>query len=133
MSVIGYNGNQLEVRKDGTKIASVRTKTLNKNRTMVDVTTDDDDGWLRQLARPGTQGYVVDVAGVVTANNEELFLGADPEDYWVITVVGPNGDSYAAADGWTLGNITITSAHDGAVEFTAQLASSSVVTHTAAP
>lgn len=130
MSVVGYNGNQLEIRKDGTKIAAVRTKTMNKNRNMVDVTTDDDNGWQRFLERPGTQGYVIDVGGIVTSGNEDDFLAADDQTFWVVTVHTPDGGSYAAADGFALGNITITANHDGAVEFTAQLMSSSVVTHT---
>lgn len=130
MSAIGYNGDQLVIKKDGTKIAAVRTKTMNKNRTPVDVTTDDDQGWTRLLPRPGVRNINVDVGGVVTTGNEDDFLADDGDAMWVVTVETPAGGVYTAADGFFLGNIVATANADGAVEFTAQLMSSSIVTYT---
>ena len=132
MSAAGYNGNTLIIKQDSTKIAAVRTKTMTQERTEVDVTTDDNDGWQRFLPRPGVQGMNFDVGGVVTSGNEDLFLSIGEDEFLTVEVELPNGDTMAAADGFFLGTIAATANHDGAVEFTATLRSSGKVTVTPA-
>lgn len=133
MSVSGYNGNTLIIKRDDVKIAAVRTKTVTKDRTPVDVTTDDSNGWQRFLARPGTRGLNVEVGGVVTAGNEDLFLGLGGDDFLDIEVENPDGSSLTAEDGFFLGSIASTANNDGSVEFSATLQSSGVVSLTPAP
>lgn len=133
MSVVGYNGNTLIIKRDDTKIAAVRTKTVNQERANVDVTTDDSDGWMRHLPRPGTRGMNVEVAGIVTTGNESLFLGLGGDEFLDVDVENPDGSSYSAEDGFFLSNMSTTGAHDGSVEFTATLMSSGIVTRTPPP
>lgn len=128
MSAVGYNGHEFIIELDGTKIAAVRTKTSNFERSPVNVTTDDSTGWQILLPRPGTRALNIDVSGVVTAGNEELFYNISSDDFLDVTVRLPNGDSLSASEGFFLGNISNVANHDGAVEFTAQLMSSGVVT-----
>ena len=130
MSAVGYNGNELILKHDGTKIAAVRTKTMEQSRTGVDVTTDDSDGWQRFLGRPGVRGVNVSVGGITTSGNEDLFLDLGGDAFLPVTVELPDGTVISAADGFFLGNVSVVANHDGAIEFTAQLQSSGVVTST---
>lgn len=132
MSAVGYNGATLVILIDDVKIAAVRTKSINQERTNVDVTTDDNDGWSRHLPKPGVRSFNLECAGIVTSGNEDLFQGVGTEDFLDIEVEYPNGDSVAAEDGFFLGNISLSTSFDGSVEFTASLMSSGEVTLTAA-
>lgn len=132
MSTVGYNGNEFIIKIGVTKIAAVRTKTTNFERTPVNVTTDDSLGWQILLPRPGTRAMNTDVGGIITSGNESIFLDVASNDFLAVEVELPNGDTLEAADGFFLGNISIVANHDGAVEFTAQLMSSGIVTKTAA-
>ena len=132
MSAVGYNGADLIVLIGATKIAAVRTKSINQERTNVDVTTDDNDGWSRHLPKPGKRGFNVEVAGVVTSGNEDIFNAVGTDAFLAVEIEYPNGDSLAASDGFFLGNISQSTAFDGSVEFTASLMSSGTVTLTSA-
>lgn len=132
MSAVGYNGPTLIVKIADARVAAVRTKTSTQERTNVDVTTDDNDGWNRHLPKPGKRGFNVEVAGIVTSGNEATFQGVGTDAFLDVEVEYPNGDAITASDGFFLGNISITSNFDGSVEFTASLMSSGTVTLTAA-
>jgi len=133
MSAVGYNGAELIIKIATVKVAAVRTKSVNQERTNVDVTTDDNDGWMRHLPKPGTRGFNLEVAGIVTSGNEATFNAVGTEAFLVVEVEYPNGDTLAAADGFFLGNISQSTSYDGSLEFTASLMSSGAVTLTAAP
>jgi predicted secreted protein len=133
MSLVGYNGADLIVLIGATKIAAVRTKSINQERTNVDVTTDDNDGWNRHLPKPGKRGFNVEVSGIVTAGNEATFNAVGTDTFLAVEIEYPNGDSVAAEDGFFLGNISQSTSFDGSVEFTASLMSSGLVTLTPAP
>lgn len=132
MSAVGYNGPTLIVKIADTRIAAVRTKSSTQERTNVEVTTDDNDGWKRHLPKPGTRGFNIDVGGIITSGNEDIFQEVGADDFLDVEMEYPNGDSIAASDGFFLGNIVTNANFDGSVEFTASLMSSGTVTLTAA-
>lgn len=125
MSELGYNGRALKILKDGVVIAAVRTKTATHGRTPVEVTTDDSDSNRTLLPVPALRFLDVQVAGVATVDNYQQFLeewnGNVLQD---ITIEHADGSIEEAEHGFFLGNLEFSGAHDGAVEFTAQLMSS---------
>lgn len=133
MSDAGYNGRAMTVDLDSTKIAAIQSSTTTHNRTAVDVTTGDSDSWRRLLPNPATRSIDEAIDGVVTENNLSVL-----RDVWAgnllsnITINYPDGSTASAEDGFFLGNLDFTGAHDGAVTFTATLQSSGAVTVTPA-
>src|SRR5690606_16025852 len=74
MSEIGWNGRSLQIWKDGVKIAAVREKTATHTREPIDVTTDDSNGDRTLLPAPAMRAIDVQVAGVATEDNFQVFL-----------------------------------------------------------
>ena len=57
------NGRDLRIKRGATVIAVVNTKTVNIANTPVDVTGDDDAGFVTYLDRAGTKQISLDVSG----------------------------------------------------------------------
>lgn len=131
MSTVGYNGRQVVINLAATPIAAVQSKSLTHNRSAVDVTTDDDQGWRRLLPEPGSRSIDGSIEGVVTVDNfENIMTEWEGNVISDITLDYPDGSSSAAADGFFLGNLEITGEQDGYVAFTAEIQSSGEVTRT---
>lgn len=133
MSTIGYNGRDIYAALDGDAIAAIASTNFTMNRTAVDVTTRDASGWTTLLPDPGNRNVNATIEGVATEDNYQLIL-----DEWAgqvnsdITLHNGDGSTMEAANGFFLGNVTITGEQDGHVAFTAELQSSGAVTITAA-
>lgn len=127
------NGRDLRISKNGVVIGGMTTKTINFNNSAVDVTTDDDQGFVTLLERAGTRQItaegtfvfddtqldILEAAATGTALLDEIdieFLtNADvdtPVAFYTIT-----GDFYLAS-------VSITGASDGRIEGTLSLQSS---------
>lgn len=83
-----FNGRLVTVSKDGTTIEDeMRTKTINFNGELVDVTTAGDDGWTTTLADVfNTNSVTLALEGVVKNDTlpDMAFSGA--QDTFTITV-----------------------------------------------
>lgn len=125
MSEIGWNGRSLQIWKDGKKIAAVREKTATHAREPIDVTTDDSDGDRTLLPAPAMRSIDIQVGGVSTEDNFQMFLSHwNSDEFLDVEVRNPDGSKESAKEGFFLGNIEQTGSYNGAVEFTAQLMSS---------
>ena len=119
---------------DATEIADVRSKSFNYTSDLVDVTTDDDDGWATFLAQPGRRGLTVSISGV--AEDESVLA-----DAIAATVASKTAILHLPSTQATPGNITglflVTnfsyegSASDDTVEFSIELQSTGSQAYTA--
>lgn len=131
MSDVGFNGRELKVLKDNVMIAGVRTKTGSMVRTLVDVTTDDSNGWQIMLPDAALKAVNLSVEGVATPDNLQAFLNDwAGVGFLDVTLQLPDGSTIEAEHGFAIGNLEFSAAHDGAVEFTCEMQSSGIITVT---
>ena len=129
----GFNGRELTIDWDGTTLVGVRTRGVTNSNEMVDVTTDDDNGWRTLLATPGVKSVEVTVGGI---SSDEVLLA----EFYNASTTGETlqidlPSSLASAGNisgtFHLASFEITGEHDGAVEFSSTFQSSGAVTYTA--
>lgn len=125
----GYNGRQLTVDWDSVTLVGARSKTVNRNNDLVDVTTDDDSGWRTLLANPGLKSVEVQISGI-TSDKVLIaeFYNASVTGETLEITLPINTDVEAGT--FMLSNIETTAEHDGAIEFSATFMSSGEVTWT---
>lgn len=134
MSEIGYNGRAFIIKLDAVKIAAVQSKSTTHAREAIDVTNDDSNGWRTTLPVPAVRSLDLSIEGVATEDNYQLIL-----DEWLgtvnsaITIQNPDGSIESAANGFFIGSVESSGAHDGHVTFTAAFQSSGAVTRTPPP
>ncbi len=138
----GYNGRELLISVDvggtPTLIAAVTTKSPNRARTAVDVTTDDDNGWRSLLANPGNKSVDLSVEGVLlesTTFDATAFMNQwyQSAELMNVTVETPSelANNGTETGLFFLASFNTTGSQDGSVTFTAELQSSGEITYTA--
>lgn len=132
---MAFNGRELTVDWDAVTIAGVRQKTASLSKSMVDVTTDDADGWRTLLPAPGMRSIDITIDGVT---ENEVFIAEFFKADTAVTgePVVVNLPSTLAVPGDYTGTFMLVSfehsgAHDGEYAFSVQLQSSGPVTYTA--
>ena len=124
------NGRDLRIRKtDGDVIAVCNTKSININNAPVDVTGDDDEGFVTLLSRPGTRQITVNMSGFTddeVLRDSAVTGTALLDDYTVeyLSVDGLGTVIYAIQGNFFMDSFSETGASDGGIEFTANLQSS---------
>lgn len=124
----GANGRALQIKWDSVTLVGVRTKGWTATADLVDVTTDDDNGWRTLLATPGLRSVEVTVGGISSDQVliSEFFNGTGK------TLTGELPTTTGTISGtFYLSSFEQTGEHDGAVEFSATFMSSGVVAYTA--
>lgn len=124
----GANGRALQIKWDSVTLVGVRTKGWTATADLVDVTTDDDNGWRTLLATPGLRSVEVTVGGISSDQVliNEFFNGTGE------TLTGELPTTTGTISGtFYLSSFEQTGEHDGAVEFSATFMSSGVVAYTA--
>ena len=124
----GANGRALQIKWDSVTLVGVRTKGWTATADLVDVTTDDDNGWRTLLATPGLKSVEVTVGGISSDQVliNEFFNGTGE------TLTGELPTTTGTISGtFYLSSFEQTGEHDGAVEFSAPFMSSGVVAYTA--
>jgi len=124
----GANGRALQIKWDSVTLVGVRTKGWTATADLVDVTTDDDNGWRTLLATPGLRSVEVTVGGISSDQVliNEFFNGTGE------TLTGELPTTTGTISGtFYLSSFEQTGEHDGAVEFSATFMSSGVVTYAA--
>lgn len=130
---MAFNGRELTVDWNAVTIAGVRSKTINQSNSLVDVTTDDADGWRTLLAKPGLKQVNISIDGVLS---DEIMIA----EFYNASVTGEtvvvNLPSSLAVPGnitgtFMLESLELPANHDGEVPFTMNLLSSGPVTYTA--
>lgn len=117
----GFNGSALTIDYNSTTLQHVRNKTLSVTNELVDVTTDDDDGWATFLPKPGKRVVSGTVGGI---SSDEVLMSAIFNAANVGGTLVVNLPSNLATPGDVTGTclwqgIEITGVHDGSVEFAA--------------
>lgn len=124
----GANGRALQIKWDSVTLVGVRTKGWTATADLVDVTTDDDNGWRTLLATPGLRSVEVTVGGISSDQVliNEFFNGTGE------TLTGELPTTTGTISGtFYLSSFEQTGEHDGAVEFSATFMSSGAVAYTA--
>lgn len=129
----GFNGRQMTFDWDSVTIAGVQTRDVGRNNELVDVTSDDDNGWRTYLANPGVKAVEISLSGVT---KDEVFVA----EFYNASVTGEtltiNLPSNLASPGNEEGTFMVQSFeqsgdHDGDIQFSVTLVSSGAVTYTA--
>lgn len=128
------NGRDLRILNSFNEVIGVATtKTLNINNSPVDVTGDDDAGFVTLLSRPGTKQITADITFVFDSEKIDLLenavTGVGLLDEYTIQFL-TNADAsvpepyYSITGDFYLATVSITGASDGRIEGTASLQSS---------
>ncbi len=122
-------GRKLLISKDGTNIASVRTKTITINNEAIDVTTDDSSGFRTLLEEAGQSQVDLSVEGLT--DNDDLIEAAANATTLIdtYTIEFPSGATITGD--FRLNNLEIGAEYNAAITFTAEIHSTGSYTYTA--
>lgn len=128
----GFNGRELTLDWNATTLVGVRSKTVSMTNDMVDVTTDDDNGWRTLLADPGLKSVEVTASGVTS---DEVLIAeyySNTPGQAMVTNLPSGLASPGSLNGtFYLSTLDLSGEHDGAYEFSATFMSSGEITYTA--
>lgn len=121
-------GRSLAVKRAGTTIAGVRTKSMTFNSDAINVTTDDDDGKRRLLEASGEESIDLSVEGLT--KDESLIAipaggGTRIEQY---TIEMPWGGSITGD--FRFNSLELGAEYTDAITFTAEIQSTGAWTYT---
>jgi len=129
----GHSGRDLIIDWDSTTLVGVRTRGISNSNEMVDVTTDDDNGWRTLLATPGVKSVEVTAGGI--SSDEvllaEFYNASTTGETLAITLPTTLATAGSISGTFHLASFEVTGEHDGSVEFSATFQSSGAVTYTA--
>lgn len=129
----GFNGREFTIDYDSTTLVGVQSKGVTASNSLVDVTTDDDNGWRTLLNNPGVKSMEITVSGVTS--DEVLIAAFFEANASQETVKGDLPSSLAVPGNftgtWGLSSFEQSGNHDGEVSFSATFMSSGAVTYTA--
>lgn len=115
-------GRSYLVKKAGTALAGVRTKSLSINHEPVDITTDDEDGFRTLLGAVGESSFEISVDGVT--KDATLFNAATGSSTKLLTDVTIEHPSGTISGDVFLASYEETGAYNDAITFSATFQSS---------
>lgn len=122
-------GRELVIKRDGTKIAAVVSKTVTFNDEPIDITNDDDGGFRTLLESSSMRSIDISVEGIF---EEDVLLaviaGTTPTLITADTVVFPSGAKIEGS--FRFNNLETSGETTGRVGFTANFQSSGAYTFT---
>lgn len=124
-------GRNVKIKRAGTTIAGVRTKSMTFGSEAIDVTTDDDTGKRTLLEASGSENIDLSVEGLTKDENLlEVAAGGGTriEEY---TIELPWGGSIVGD--FRLNSVEMGAEYTDAVTFTAEIQSTGDWTYTPAP
>jgi len=124
-------GRKLIIKRDGTTIAGVRTKSVTINNEAIDVTTDDDSGYRTLLEEPGQKQIDLSVEGLT---KDDALLQSAAEGTTLIdayTIEFPSGATITGD--FRFNNLEMGAEYNAAITFTAEIQSTGSYSYTAAP
>lgn len=126
-----HNGRELAIDWSSTTLVGVRSKTFSINNEYVDVTTDDDAGWVTRLSDPGLRSVEVTVAGITEDQIliAEMMAANVASDTLSISL--PTGTGASLSGSFLVSSFEGSGEHDGAYEFSATFMSTGEVTYAA--
>lgn len=129
----GFNGRELTFDWDSSTLVGVRTRTVSASNELVDVTTDDDNGWRTLLNDPGVKSIEVTIGFVVSDETMLAEFFAAQASQGTLRANLPSSLTTPGNFSGTFGlsALEYSADHDGAVEATATFMSSGAVTYSA--
>jgi len=124
-------GRSLVLKKGGTAIAGVQTKSISYAGEPIDITGDDDAGYRTLLGNPGLETLDLSVEGV-TKDTVLRALALDSSGTLQATdwsLLFPNGDTITGS--FNISSYEENGVHNDAVKFTMSLQSSGAWVYTA--
>lgn len=123
------SGRALYVKRNGTKIGAVVSKSISINNEPVDITDDDDAGFRTLLEDSGTRSIDISVEGVLKADTLVTDGGAvSPTLIDDADIVFPSG--LTISGNFRLNNVEISGEVAGRVQFSGTLQSTGAWTVT---
>lgn len=131
------SGRKIRVKKNGTNIAGVKSKSLSFSGEGIDITSDDDNGFRTFLAEATVKQIDISVEGVMKTNvlsdialqKQDLLL----TDISLEFLNTDNSVDFTLTGDFYMGSLEITGETADAKNFTASLMSSGEWTYTAGP
>lgn len=129
----GFNGREYTFDWDSTTLVGVQTKGTTMSNSMVDVTTDDDDGWRTLLATPGLKSVEHTVSGVTSDEVlvAEFFNANTTGETFDANLPSALSSPGTISGTFHLSEFNYSAEHDGEFSFEATFMSSGAVTYTA--
>lgn len=122
-------GRKLIIKRDGTKIAAVVTKSIAINNEPIDITNDDDDGFRTLLEDSGVRSIDLSVEGVHTDDAMLTAAGSvSPTLIEDMDIVFPSG--LTISGDFRMNNYEDSGESAGRVQFTATFQSTGAWTFT---
>src|SRR5690554_5434687 len=126
-------GRKLIIRRDGTPIAALRSRTITLNGEPIDVTSDDDNGAQTLLPEAGQVSFNISFSGVMKdsdliASHQALGAQAQFED---LEIEFPDGATISGD--FFFASLTITGEYNDAITVEGEFQSSGLATFTPAP
>jgi predicted secreted protein len=128
------NGRDINIRDSADALVSTASATISINNSPVPVTENDDLGFVTVLERPSTKQVTLSISGFHDEDDtrfldKSLAVAGTTmlEDFtieFMDSATGVTSVVYAIEGTFHLGSYSATGAQDGAIEFTAELASS---------
>lgn len=122
-------GRKVTLERNGEPIANLRTKSLEINNELVDVTDDDSSGWREHLDEPGQKEVNLSVEGVLANDKlrEEAFSTSSIK---ADTLIYPDGGTVSGD--FALASYSEEHNYNEPGTFSAEIQSSGAITYTAA-
>lgn len=127
----GFNGRSFTFDWDSTTLVGVQTRGATMNNELVDVTTDDDNGWRTLLATPGVRNLDVSISGITS---DEVLIAdffENTSKTLEATLPVSSGTAGTISGSYMLASMELNGETDGAYEFTVSFQSTGAVTYTA--
>ena len=126
-------GRKLIIRRDGTPIAALRSRTITLNGEPIDITSDDNDGAQTLLPEAGQVSFNISFSGVMKdseliSSHQALGAQAQFED---LEIEFPDGATLAGT--FFFASLTITGEYNDAITVEGEFQSSGLATFTPAP
>jgi TP901-1 family phage major tail protein len=133
----GIRGRAIQVKRGGTLVAGVRTKSITINGSPIDITSDDDAGVRKLLDQPGQIDVSISVSGVVVSEQlrTESLSASDRVQATLFQYQdgyeGSPNNTHGFSGDFFLASYTETGEYQGAVTFEAEFQSAGAVTYSA--
>lgn len=132
----GLQGRTALVRRNGTPVAGIRTKSISISGSPIDITTDDDGGVRKLMDLPGQVDVSIQCSGVVLSEalrNEALNASTSrikPTDFIFGGFEGSPANTHGFSGAFFLASYSESGEHNGVVTFDATFESTGAVTYT---
>lgn len=117
-----YNGSTY------TTVAALRSTGLTLNKTAVDITNKDGDGWMAAMAGGGVKSATISASGIYTDVVAQTILisAFNATTHWNAQIVDEGGNTFTGA--WNVDSLAFSGEHNVEQTFEITLSSSGAIT-----